>query len=176
VKRKVAAPPRGRLFQESLKRRPFWMLVACCLVNCTTWEKARHAHAYLMRSYTIKKLAGMAQVDDRVYRVIEHLGFGSQRTEKIIGMARAWLERRPTRAQEVYDLPGCGKYAADSWAIFIDGRRDVSPNDGKLNWFLLNEETRDATDTERGHRARKGDRRGLRLNGRREGRRARAAA
>ncbi|KKK75781.1 hypothetical protein LCGC14_2870280 [marine sediment metagenome] len=33
-------------------------------------------------------------------------------------------------------LPGCGKYAADSWAIFMEGRLDVEPNDGKLNWYL----------------------------------------
>ena len=37
---------------------------------------------------------------------------------------------------DVLTLPGCGRYAADSWAIFVEGRLDVSPSDGKLNWYV----------------------------------------
>jgi hypothetical protein len=33
-------------------------------------------------------------------------------------------------------MPGCGKYAADSWAVFVEGRTDVEPDDGKLNWYI----------------------------------------
>jgi hypothetical protein len=30
-----------RLFQEDLRTEPFWMLVACVLVNVTRWGQAR---------------------------------------------------------------------------------------------------------------------------------------
>ena len=30
-----------RLFQEDLRTEPFWMLVACVLVNVTRWAQAR---------------------------------------------------------------------------------------------------------------------------------------
>lgn len=33
-------------------------------------------------------------------------------------------------------LSGCGRYASDSWAIFVEERRDVEPTDGKLKWYL----------------------------------------
>jgi len=59
-------------------------------------------------------------------------------------MAKAWLQGRPTCYDDVLKFPGCGKYAADSWAIFVEGRTDVEPSDGKLNWYLdkLEEEQR----------------------------------
>lgn len=45
------APRAGRLFQEDLLDEPFWVLVACSLVNFTTWDVARGALGWLRGRY-----------------------------------------------------------------------------------------------------------------------------
>jgi len=42
----------------------------------------------------------------------------------------------PIDAEDVLRFPACGQYAADAWAIFMEGRRDLSPTDGMLAMYL----------------------------------------
>lgn len=129
------APPRGRLFQEYLWRQPFWMLVACQLVNLTTWEQAEPAFLWIRR--TARRPIGLAVAGPTdLHDVLRPLGLWRRRAIILPRFARAWLQRRPVSYDDVMRLPGCGKYAADSWAIFVEGRSDVEPRDGKLNWYL----------------------------------------
>lgn len=129
------APPRGRLFQEDLLRRPFWMLVACSLVNRTTWEVAEPAFLSIRRRYPTPGHLARARAYD-IGRTLRPLGLWRQRGRRLPELAKAWLARRPETSADVESLPGCGRYAADSWAIFVEGRRDVEPDDGKLNWYV----------------------------------------
>ena len=111
------------------------MLVACSLVNLTTWECAEPVFRTIRFLWpTVEDLAG--QGDDALVPVLAPLGLQNRRARSIVGMARAWLRDRPTDSRMVIRLPGCGKYAADSWAIFVEGCTDVRPNDGKLNWYV----------------------------------------
>lgn len=110
------------------------MLLACVLVNRTTWEQARPVFKQIVQSYTIRTLAE-ADPDSLVITLLP-LGLWRQRSRSIPALARAWLEARPTCAADVQGFPGCGKYAADSWAIFVDNNLNVEPDDGKLNWYL----------------------------------------
>ncbi len=128
------ASPR-RLFQESLRRRPFWMLAACVLVNRTTWRQARPVHLELMRRHTIRTLAA-ADPERDVRPLLVPLGLHGARSRSLVAMAASWTRRRPKTADDVARLPGCGQYAADSWAIFIDGETDIEPDDGKLAGYL----------------------------------------
>lgn len=134
----LKAPPRGRLFQEDLSRPRdrFWMLVACVLVNRCTWEAAEPVHRELRRRYSIRALA-LLRNDRGLVVILRPLGFQNQRARKLRHMALAWLSRRPVTAADVERLPGCGRYAADSWAIFVDARTDVQPTDGKLLWHVM---------------------------------------
>lgn len=134
MRRAADPPPRGRLFQESLRRRPFWMLVACSLVNLTTWEQARPAHRELMRRYTIRTLASAEPAE--LHELMRPLGLWRRRSAVLVSMANAWLLRRPRTHNDVGGLPGCGRYASDSWAIFVEGCTCVEPTDGKLNWYM----------------------------------------
>lgn len=136
------APKDGRLFQEDLLRQPFWMLVACQLVNLTTWEQAKPAFAWLRRNYRDEhELAGAFEEDLHV--PLQPLGLWRRRSSILLKFANAWIENPPKSYDDVMELPGCGKYAADSWAMFVEGRRDVQPKDGKLLWHLqrLKEQT-----------------------------------
>lgn len=110
------------------------MLVACQLVNLTNWDKARHVFDELVRRWL--DAAAMAAVGpDDVYPVVAGLGLGTRRSVNLVRMARSWVET-PLDRVIVTSLPGCGRYAADSWAIFIEGRTDVKVTDGELHWFL----------------------------------------
>jgi endonuclease III len=110
------------------------MLVACCLVNLTTWEQARPVLRSLMRHHTIGSLASADPAS--IEPLLRPLGLQRVRSERLTRMARAWLHARPRGYNDVIGLPGCGKYAGHSWAIFIDGCLNVQPDDGKLNWYL----------------------------------------
>lgn len=110
------------------------MLVACSLVNLTNWETARPVHSKLRGLYSIRRLADADP--DELHDLLRPLGLWRRRSITLVLMAKAWLRERPEGYDDVLRLPGCGSYAADSWAIFVEGRTDVEPRDGKLNWYL----------------------------------------
>ena len=123
------------LFQEALKTEPFWMLVACRLVNRTTWKKAEPVLAALRETWPEPRLLAVADVYD-VGDTVQTLGFRQGRAASLIDLASAWDRERPKTAEDVLVLPGCGTYASDSWAIFVEGRTDVDPVDARLREYL----------------------------------------
>lgn len=126
---------KGVLFQEELKEDPFWMLVACCLVNMTTWKSAEPVFEKIRSRWpTCEELGAASQ--EELFRMVQRLGFGKIRAQRLPTMATYYKYRKPTSALEVYQMPGCGKYASDSWAIFVEGRRDVEPTDKELIAWL----------------------------------------
>lgn len=127
-------PADGELFQERLRKEPFWMLVACSLVNLTTWQQARPAMDLILARYPTPEALAAAEPED-LHEVLRPLGLWRRRAVSLVRLARRWLTVDPTSVK-IHELPGCGKYAADSWAIFVEGRTDVDPTDGKLLWYL----------------------------------------
>lgn len=112
------------------------MLVACCLVNRATWEVAEPVLKEIKRRWPSVHAVGFVATPEELAEVIRPLGFQNGRASSINTMARQYWFRRPRTAADVLKLRGCGKYAADSWAIFVDGNLTVEPSDGKLNWYL----------------------------------------
>jgi endonuclease III len=110
------------------------MLAACSLVNRTTWDKARLVHSRLKLRYRTPERLAAARPED-LHGVLRPLGLWRQRSRSLVALAQAFCLRQPETAEDVAGLPGCGRYAADSWAIFVDGRTDVRPDDGKLTWY-----------------------------------------
>ncbi len=131
---------KGVLFQESLNKDPFWMLVACVLVNRTKWMQAEPVFEKIRERWPTPFDLGGAPVIE-LEKLVQPLGFFKRRSVSIGSLARAYVEGPPRNAEEVMELPGCGKYASDSWAIFVDGRRDVEPTDIELKaWLARSEE------------------------------------
>ncbi len=111
------------------------MLVACMLVNKTTWETAEGTFYEVFGRWPGPVFLAVA--DLRTLRsVVRRLGLVTARSRNLKAMASAWMQAAPRTAEDVALLPGCGKYAADSWAIFVQVRTDVHPDDGKLTWYL----------------------------------------
>jgi adenine-specific DNA glycosylase len=114
---------------------PFWMLVACILVNRTQWATAKPVFDLVRFKWPSPE--HLAEADLRSLKpAVKGLGLYTRRSRDLRGMARRWLDGIPRTAEDVMELPGCGKYAADSWAIFVEGRTDVHPDDGKLTWYM----------------------------------------
>lgn len=128
--------PDWRPFQLELKDDPFWMLVACILVNRTRWSVAKHVLAAIREEY-IHPL-GVAYAND-LEDLLEPLGFSKKRASNLRELAWRFCgvdHMIPRTSLDVTTLPGCGRYAADSWAIFIEGRTDVEPTDEALKAWL----------------------------------------
>jgi len=110
------------------------MLVACQLVNLTTWTAAEPVFHELRRSYPTQDALARAPLE-AMAQTLAPLGLYNRRAKTLTGMAQVFSSEVRT-SDDVMRLPGCGKYAADSWALFIEKRDDVEPNDGKLNWYV----------------------------------------
>jgi endonuclease III len=137
---RVDKPPEGRLFQERLHYNPFWMLIACQLVNLTTWRQAEPAFRWILATYLTP--GGLAAAEpSELQAALRPLGLWRRRSITIPRFARTWILKTPDTAEDVLRMPGCGKYASDSWAIFVEDRTDVEPRDGKLNWYLASSKT-----------------------------------
>lgn len=138
-------PMAGELFQERLRETPFWMLVACSLVNLTTWQQAKPALEAILERYGRPEELARAEPTD-LHDVLRPLGLWRRRAVSLVRLAGRWLEVDHASVN-IKSLPGCGKYAADSWAIFVEGRTDVDPTDGKLSWYLKQLRTREGERT-----------------------------
>lgn len=131
------------LFQERWRRRPFWMAAGSLLVNKTQWKNAKAVHAALVARY--RTHGGLARASlPEVESIVRGLGLGKQRAKNLVGFARAYslrkayVGRRPLSSFEIGQMPGCGKYATDSWAIFVEGVRPPGVEDKKLLHYLKN--------------------------------------
>lgn len=99
------------LFQEYLKDEPFWMLVACCLVNKTKWTQAQPAFDEIRSRWPTPEALSEAAPDD-VYGVVWQLGLGDRRSKQLVALARSYIRVKPASAYDVMTLAGCGKYAS----------------------------------------------------------------
>ncbi len=126
----------GELFQEQLHKDPYWMLVACMLVNVTTWKKAEPVFATML-----KKSKGdprwLLRVDEEfLLELLTPLGLQQNRFDNLLNMTAKFFEIEPESRADVLDLPGCGIYAAHSWAIFVEKDYTVMPSDKDLKAYL----------------------------------------
>lgn len=120
----------GGLLQEKADS-PFQVLVACVLLNRTTREQVDRIWPEVVERWGEPGPMSRANAAE-LGEVLRPLGFWRTRAATLKVMALAYIADRPTTAAEVLELPGCGRYAADAWAIFVEGREDVHPFDGIL--------------------------------------------
>lgn len=127
------------LFQETWRRQPFWMLVGCVLVNRTRWTQAEPVHRRLRKLWpTPEKLANAGWRSVMVE--VHGLGLGERRAKNLVLLAGVWEVLRRIRVKPsssmIKNFPGCGKYAADSWSMFIDCVDPGGVTDKKLRGYL----------------------------------------
>jgi endonuclease III len=107
------------------------MLVACCLLNRTRGDAARPVLVSLFERYPTPEAMALARPVDLARR-LQRLGLHRQRARTLVALSRAWAGGE----RDLAKLPGVGRYARDSFAIFQEGRRDVEPEDRVLRAYL----------------------------------------
>ena len=127
-------PSPFHLVQEhgEIRGEPWRVLVACVLCNRTSGRRALPVLLeVLARWSTPERLSAVDVVI--LADVLRPLGLQRRRARTLIELSIAFLSWDEV---DVTDLPGVGPYAADAWALFVEGRTDVLPTDRELRRWL----------------------------------------
>ncbi|KAG9137408.1 hypothetical protein Leryth_026802 [Lithospermum erythrorhizon] len=131
-------PPRSpfHLLQEDHSYDPWRVLVICILLNVTTGQQVRKVLQEFFTLCPNAKVATEVDVED-IVKVTKSLGLSEKRSLIVQRFSREYLEDTWTYVTQLY---GVGKYAADAYAAFINGKWDrIVPTDHMLNryWDFL---------------------------------------
>ncbi len=120
-----------RLIQEDLLHDPWKMTVVCILLNQTTNQQVRKILKDLFD--LLPDPLTTSKVDpSEIYAIIRSTGFGNLKSKRIVEMSKRWI----LGFERIEDLPGVGKYAKESWDIFVLNKTDFVPSDKKLRKYL----------------------------------------
>ena len=120
-----------RLIQEDYLGENWKMLVCCILLNQTTNRQVRKILPELFKMIPDPHSA-MEANPRSIQSLIRSTGFSKIKTERIISMSKKWVEG----FENVRDLPGVGRYASDSWEIFVNNNLSLEVTDKKLKMYL----------------------------------------
>ena len=119
---------RVRLIQEELND-PWQMLVACIMLNRTKGTVVRRVLWRVLARYDTPEKMSRAR-HRKLSSMLEELGLQNIKAARLIAMSKAYGD------VAIEDLPGIGKYATDSWQIFIEKKLPVKPDDKQLKLYL----------------------------------------
>ncbi len=122
-----------RLFQERYADDPWRLLCCVIMLNQTSGEQLEGIDIELFRRWPSPFEMALASPDD-VVSVIRTLGLQCRRARQLIRMSVAYAFLWD--GDDPDDLPGIGKYGAQSYLIFIRGRLDIEAEDKKLKGYL----------------------------------------
>lgn len=126
------------LIQEKTRDTPWRMLVACIMLNQTAGKRAESVWKSFFELWPTPE--SLFDSDDIVPIVIENMrnvlrpiGLQNVRSLRIWRMTFDYLVLRPDRdfSIDVKRLTGVGKYASDSWRIFVKG--DCPNDEGEVH-------------------------------------------
>lgn len=121
------------LIQERLQGEPYKLLIGCILCNLTKGSKALPVLKKLFALYpTVEDIANSNQ--DDLVQILMPLGFQNRRAATLIKFSKGWI----LASEEDYleDLPGVGKYAVDSYRLFVHNDWSVEPDDKELVAYI----------------------------------------
>lgn len=116
--------------QERTRGDPWRCLVVCVLLNRTRGSVAEPYLWELFRRWPNASNLAVAD-EDEVADLLRPLGLQRRRASILVRLSRGYVAGDP-----VESLPGVGRYALDSWALFVEERRDVEPDDRVLRRFV----------------------------------------
>lgn len=132
------------LFQEERRDDAWALLAGCVLHNRARGKVARPVLDELVRRYpTARSMLWRERAEVRsrpaeeeLAALFRRLGFQNVRARRILDLARA-LADRGEAPRDVTTLPGCGRYAAESFEIFHRGVLLPRPADLELRRYVL---------------------------------------
>ena len=121
-----------QLIQEKYCHDPFKLLVGCIMLNQTNnkqvWEVVENFFDRFPSAESITE-----DSFSEIREITRTLGFYNRRSNQIIKFSNDWLNKPFKRVSELY---GIGKYAEDSYEIFVNGNLNVNPTDKVLLKYL----------------------------------------
>jgi len=123
------------IIQQEFQHNPFQMLVGCIMLNQTSNKNVRQViYTFFDRWPTPQSIVEADPNEIREH--IRSLGFYNIRTNRLIRFSQEYITKPFTKANELF---GIGKYADDSYEIFIRGNLNVQPTDKILLRYLAGE-------------------------------------
>jgi len=120
------------IIQQEFQHDPWKMLIGCIMLNQTSNKNVRQViYSFFDRWPNPQSVLNTSP--DEIREHIRPLGFYNMRTDRIIRFCREYINKTFTKASELY---GIGKYADDSYEIFIKGNLNVEPTDKILIRYL----------------------------------------
>jgi methyl-CpG-binding domain protein 4 len=123
------------IIQQEFQHDPFKLLIGCIMLNQTSNKNVRQVIYDFFDRWPTPNSILEANEDD-IREAIRPLGFYNVRTNRIIRFSHDYINKKFNRASELY---GIGKYAEDSYEIFINGNLNVEPTDKILIRYLNGE-------------------------------------
>ncbi|XP_027933152.1 uncharacterized protein LOC114188725 isoform X1 [Vigna unguiculata] len=127
-------PPRSEtvLIQEDHAHDPWRVLVICMLLNRTSGRQTKEIVLDFFKLCPDAKSCTEVATDE-IEETIRTLGLQHKRAKMLQRLSEEYLDESWTH---VTQLHGVGKYAADAYAIFVNGKWDrVTPTDHMLNYY-----------------------------------------
>mgnify|MGYP003871563517 CR=1 FL=1 len=119
------------LIQEDYLDNPWKMVVCCILLNQTTNQQVRKVLISLFELMPTPESCILLD-PSKIASIIKPTGFYNIKSDRIKKMSQKWIDgfSHPS------ELPGVGKYAMESWDIFVNKKTDINPSDKKLKMYL----------------------------------------
>lgn len=118
-----------RFFQERYRDEPWRLLVVVIMLNQTNGKQVERVHERFFEWWPTPEAlwdapvtqAGADEIIAEMADVLRPLGLQNRRALRIWRMTFDYLIVRPDPCSDVTSLHGCGRYAQDSWDIFVRG-------------------------------------------------------
>lgn len=121
------------LIQEEFQDDPWKVLVVCILLNRTRGEQVYKVVWPLFEKYP--NAQAMCEGDlEEIKDMVRPLGLSTEKSLHLKLMSHQWYN---DIWESITDLSGCGKYALDSYEIFVEGDLDVDTDDPVLQMYIM---------------------------------------
>lgn len=121
------------LIQEDFRGNPWRLLVACMMLNQTSMRQVRPVLWSFFSVWPGPEEASRAD-QASMAEMLRSLGLQNRRSRLLIRMSEAFLAWDPS--SDVSTLPGLGKYAADSYNMFVRGTLVPTVEDKELRKYV----------------------------------------
>ena len=120
------------IIQQEFQNDPWKMLIGCIMLNQTNNKQVRQVIYDFFDCYPNPQSITEKSIPDITER-LRPLGFYNRRAQTILKFSHEYINKQFKSISELY---GIGKYAEDSYEIFINGNRNVTPTDKILIRYL----------------------------------------
>lgn len=120
------------IIQQEFQHDEWKMLVGCIMLNQTHNRQVRRVIYEFFERYPTPNTITPECIPDMVER-LRPLGFYNRRANTILKFSQQYLKGEHSHISELY---GIGKYASDSYEIFINNNLNVNPSDKILRAYL----------------------------------------